>query len=416
MNILFLHQNFPGQFRHLAQHLAAQEGWNVIGLGDARNTRVRKVGERLEVLTYQHDDTRGGAHPYLLGLEARVRRGQSVLRALLALRKKGFVPHIVCVHPSWGEALFVKEVFPKARLLAYCEFYYHASGADVGFDAEFTAASLDEQCQLRLRNMTNLMAVSECDRGWSPTRWQADRFPAALQGKITVLHDGIDTALARPADGGGAFEWQGRRFASGEPIVTFVARNLEPYRGFHVFMRALPRILREHPRADVFIVGGDEVSYGRAPAAGGSWRTAMLAELGERIDSARVHFTGRLPHDAYLRLLQVSGAHVYLTYPFVLSWSMLEAMACGCALVASATAPVVEVIEDGVNGLLFDFFDADALADKVGVLLADPASHTAMRAAARATIVEKYDLATVCLPAQVALLRDLAQDDGAPPQ
>ena len=409
MNILFIHQNFPGQFRHLARYLAAEEGWNVVGLGDARNIRPGHFGERLKVLSYRHEDTPPSGHPYLHGLESRVRRGQAVVRALSAIRQQGFVPGIVCVHPAWGEALFIREVFPHARVLSYSEFYYHSTGADVGFDREYSAETLDDTCRLRLRNVSNLLALSESDRAWSPTRWQAAQFPAELRQKIAVMHDGIDTQAARPADADCSFEWQGRRFSSGDSVITYVARNLEPYRGFHIFMRALPRILAENPHAQVIIVGGDEVSYGRVPAAGGSWRAAMLGELGAQVDPARLHFTGRLPREQYLSLLRVSAAHVYLTYPFVLSWSMLEAMACGCVLVASATPPVQEVIEDGVNGHLFDFFDVGALAHKVGAVLAAQGSHVTMRQAARAAVVSSYDLDTVCLPAQVALLREMAE-------
>jgi glycosyltransferase involved in cell wall biosynthesis len=199
----------------------------------------------------------------------------------------------------------------------------------------------------------------------------------------------------------------GRTLAAGDPVVTYVARNLEPYRGFHVFMRALPEILARRRDAQVVIVGGDAVSYGKPPPGGGTWRARMLAELGDRIDPSRVHFTGKLPYERYVQLLQVSAAHVYLTYPFVLSWSMLEAMAAGCLLVGSATGPVTEVVADGRNGLLVDFFDRGGIADAVTWALDHPAEAAALRAAARATAVERYALDR-CLAAQLSFLEALA--------
>ena len=403
--ILFLHQNFPGQFRHIALHLAQRMQWKVVGLGDARNTKAQ-LASGVQILAYKHEEPRPKGHPYLQGLESRVRRGQSVVRGLLAMRKQGFTPDIVCAHPSWGESFFVREAFPRAKLVSYCEFYYRASGSDVGFDTEITSNSLDDLCRLRLRNTTNLMALVDCDSGWSPTRWQAAQYPAELRDKISVVHDGVDTAVVRP-DAHAVFRHGELRLTAADTVLTYVARNLEPYRGFHIFMRALPKLLRDNPQAQVVIVGGDDVSYGKAPPEGGNWREKMLGEIGDVAGMNRVHFTGKLPYKDYLSLLQVSTAHVYLTYPFVLSWSMLESMAAGCAIVASSTAPVTEVIEDGVNGILTDFFDVDTLAAKLTAVLSDRAGHAAMRARARATVVESYDLNRVCVPRQMELLQGL---------
>ena len=406
MNALFLHQNFPGQFRHLASHLAGQPGWTVAGLGDARNVKPQVSAQGVRVLAYKHTEQPPKGHPYLHGLESRVRRAQSVVRALSEMKKKGFTPQILCVHPSWGEAMFVREVFPHARLLAYCEFFYRAAGSDVGFDPGMPAATLDDLCRLRLRNTAHLLALTECDAGWSPTDWQARQFPPEFRAKISAIHDGVDTDIVRPLPGA-VFKAGDLTLTADDSVLTYVARNLEPYRGFHTFMRALPAIMRDHPRTHVVIAGGDEVSYGKAPAAGGNWREAMLAEVGAGLDPARLHFTGKLAYKDYLSLLQVSSAHIYLTYPFVLSWSMLEAMSAGCALVASNTAPVTEVIEDGRNGLLADFFKPDELARSVGRVLANRDAHAPMRARARETILERYDLRRVCVPAQVEMLRRL---------
>jgi len=404
-NVLFLHQNFPGQFRHIAVHLAQQMQWNVVGLGDARNTKPQVV-PGMQILAYTHDAVRPSGHPYLHGLESRVSRGQSVLRSLLTMRERGFTPDIVCCHPSWGESFFVREVFPRAKLVAYCEFYYHAIGSDVGFDVEFDRASLDDLCLLRLRNATNLMALADCDAGWSPTHWQAKQYPALLRDKITVVHDGVDTSVVRP-NANAVFEFGSLRLTAADTVITYVARNLEPYRGFHVFMRALPKILRANPEAQVVIVGGDEVSYGKAPKDGGCWRVRMMNEIGAAPGMERVHFLGKVTYKDYISLLQVSTVHAYLTYPFVLSWSMLEAMAAGCVVVASSTPPVTEVIEDGVHGVLTDFFDVNGLCDRLTAAVRDRQGHMALRQRARATILDRYDLNGVCVPQQLELLEGL---------
>jgi glycosyltransferase involved in cell wall biosynthesis len=343
-------------------------------------------------------------HAYLRDFEAHVRRGQEVVRLALSLRDKArFQPDVVVSHPGWGESLFLRDVFPAARHIQYCEFYYHATGADVGFDPEFPA-SLNDQLRVRIKNSTQLQSVVAADAGLSPTEWQQGRYPAELRGKISVIHDGIDTAVARP-DPGAFVELQGQRFAAGDEVVTYVARNLEPYRGFHVLMRSLEKLQAMRPRARVIVVGGDEVSYGRAPEGKESWRQHYTRELEGRVDFSRVSFVGKVPYAEYLKILQVSAAHVYLTYPFVLSWSMLEAMAAGCVLVGSRTPPVEEVLEDGRNGLLFDFFDSAAIAERVADVLAHPAEYQRLRTQARQTVLDRYDLATVCLPRTLALLR-----------
>jgi glycosyltransferase involved in cell wall biosynthesis len=194
-----------------------------------------------------------------------------------------------------------------------------------------------------------------------------------------------------------------------DQIITYSARNLEPYRGFHVMMRTLPRLLARYPAARVLIVGGNEVSYGRRATRANTWREQMLAELGGQLDLSRIHFLGRLPYTQYLAMLRISSAHIYMTYPFVLSWGLLEAMAAGCAVIASRTAPVEEVIRDGENGRLVDFFDSDALVERVGEALSHPERQEQLRANARQTVVERYDLKSVCLPAYLALLRRLVR-------
>lgn len=404
MRVCFIHQNLPGQYRHLIDALL-QRGDEVIGIGErAAVARITARHPRLHLLGYEMPDpsTRAGVPQHLAELDGQVLRGQAVVRALRVLKQKQRVPDLIVVHPGWGEAMFVRSEFPSVPVLGYCEFFYRANGSDVGFDPEY-AGSASGLHRLQLRKMPHLLALDDIDAGVCPTEWQRAQFPPEQRAKLAVVHEGVDTdALVPRADAQVTLgDWTLR---AGDPVVTYVARNLEPYRGFHTFMRCLPHLQRLVPEARVVVVGGDEVSYGVRLPAGQCYRERLLAELGERLDRSRVCFTGKLPFATYAAVLQVSAVHAYLTYPFVLSWSLLESMASGCAIVASRTAPVEEVIVDGVNGWLTDFFDAPALAEKLAAVLTGRLDHAPVRAAARQTVVERYDLRRVCLPAGLALL------------
>ena len=299
-------------------------------------------------------------------------------------------------------------LWPDARLLALVEFYYAARGLDFDFDPEFYRPDLARDARLRAKNAHLLLTLEAMDRGLSPTHFQRSTVPKTYRDGISVIFDGIDTRVVKP-DPAATVTAGGRTIRSGDEVITFVNRNLEPYRGYHIFMRALPDILRRRPQAVALIVGGDEVSYGAAAPAGKTWKQIFLDEVKDRLDARRVFFLGRVPYQDYLRVLQVSACHVYLTYPFVLGWCCIEALSAGCLVVGSRTPPVEEVIEHGKNGLLVDFFAVDLLANTVVDCLARPAHYAHLRKAARKTVVEKYDLATVCLPQQVALVERLAQ-------
>jgi glycosyltransferase involved in cell wall biosynthesis len=378
MRILFVHQNFPGQYRHIAAHYA-RSGHQVVAVGENKNLRRTQPVPGVRLLGY--DAPTGGA----------VQRGRRVAAGAAQLRRSGFIPEVIFAHIGWGEALFLKDVFPEARVILYCEYFYRGHGGDFGFDAEFPATP-EKLLRLRVMNAPLLMALDASDIGIAPTRWQQSRFPAVYRPRIGVIHEGIDTDLVAP----GA--------APDEELVTYVSRNLEPYRGFHVFMRAIPEIQRRRPKARIVIVGGDEVSYSPRLSNGQTYRQRMLAELGDRIDYSRVEFLGRIPYAQYLALLRRSSAHVYLTYPFVLSWSLLEAMSAGCLIVGSRTAPLQEVMRDGENGLLVDFFSPGAIAERVAYALEHQRELQPIRTQARETVVERYDLKRVCLPAQLRLV------------
>jgi glycosyltransferase involved in cell wall biosynthesis len=414
MRILFVHQNFPGQYRHLAPALADSSDNEVLAIGEKTSIR-RLQGFHPRVRLFAYPSPQGASrqtHHYLHSTEAAIRRGQAVVRLALELQRQGFTPDVICAHPAWGEALFLKDVYPAARLLLYLEFFYRGSGSDMGFDPEFPV-SFDDRCRVRVRNSTQLISLEAADAGISPTRWQRDQYPEMYRQQTQVIHDGVRCDLVCPGtvaefmlpDGKGSLN-------SSDEVLTYVARNLEPYRGFHTFMRALPAVLAARPRLHVLIVGGEEVSYGRPPPGGETYRAHYLREVGSTIDAKRVHFLGKVPYPRFIDVLRLSSAHVYLTYPFVLSWSLLEAMACGCAVIASDTPPVREVIKAGHNGLLVDFFSPAALAETILSVLAEPRQMQPLRAQARRDIQQSFDLHTRTLPRLVRLVTDLAA--GAP--
>lgn len=387
MKLLSLHQNFPGQFRRLARSWARRPDWEVLGMG--RSTApgmqdVRWLGYKLARAPHSHQ------HPYLRQMEGAVLHGQAVIRALMALKRKGYRPDVVLAHPGWGETMFIRDVYPDARLVHHCEWFYATQGSDTGFDPEYPVEA-DLCAKLRTWNALHLLNLLQCDAGVSPTQWQRSRHPCELSKKIHVVHEGIDTELLAPDPCARLVLPNGLALKAGDPVITYVARNLEPYRGFHVFMRALEVIQQAHKSCHAVIIGGDDVSYGSKPRDAPNWRKKMLAEV--KLDPTRTHFLGRVPYDVYRKALQVSCAHVYLTYPFVLSWSALEAMATGCLVIGSATPPVQEVIHHGFNGLLTDFFNTRELADKVVEGLVSQNQFAGLRLAARESVIERCSLA-----------------------
>lgn len=385
MKVLFIHQNFPGQFRHIAVHLAGQPGVQVLAIG--REQAPGLPGVRL-VRYKPHRKANPHTHPYARSFEDGVLHGQQVLRLLLELKGQGYRPDVIVAHPGWGESLYVKEAFPQARLIHFCEYYYQIQGTDAGFDPEFPL-EINGAASIRSRNALHLLNLENCDHAITPTRWQHSLHPAAYRDKIQVIHEGIDTANLGPDPTAILQLPNGKVLKAGEPVLTYVARNLEPYRGFHSFMRALPKILKEHPTCQVVIVGGDGVSYGSKPKDAPNWRSKLQAE--NPVDLNRVHFLGKVPYATYKRVLQISAAHVYLTYPFVLSWSLLEAMASGCLIIGSDTAPVREVICNKENGLLVDFFNPDEIAERVLQGLAKPEAFNELRKAAYTT-AQRYSI------------------------
>jgi glycosyltransferase involved in cell wall biosynthesis len=409
MNILFIHQNFPGQFKFLAPALVRQ-GHRVLAM-ILQKTPAREW-QGVQLLPYAA--SRGSTpqiHPWVADFETKTIRGEACFRAALQLKAQGFSPDVIIAHHGWGESLFLKDVWPQARLGIYCEFFYHPTGMDVGFDPEFLSQDPGDVCRLRLKNLNNLLHFEVADAGISPTHWQASSFPEPFRSKISVIHDGIDTDTLAPNPSVSLTLNGDRLLTRQDEVITFVNRNLEPYRGFHIFMRALPEILRRRPQARVLIVGGDGVSYGARPEQGHTWKQIFSAEVRGQISDAdwgRVHFLGNLPYQHFIPLLQLSRVHVYLTYPFVLSWSLLEAMSLGCAILASDTPPLHEAIKQDETGRLVNFFDAAGLVDGLSALLDDAAARQRLGQNARAFAQANYDLKAQCLPRQLAWVESLA--------
>ncbi len=410
MKILFVHQNFPGQFKFVAPALV-EAGHEVLAM-NMQSTGAAEWNGIKVVSSKATRSSTSGVHPWISDFETKTIRAEASFRTALELRRAGYSPDVIIGHPGWGESLFLKEVWPKARLGIYCEFFYSAVGADVGFDPEFPVDDPEgTACALRLKNLNNLLHFDVADAGISPTQWQASTFPASFRDKITVVHDGIDTTMLVPNENVSLTLNNSLVLTRQSEVVTFVNRNLEPYRGYHVFMRILPDLLKKRPNAHILIVGGDGVSYGSRPPSNTTWKEIFASEVRAHMsgsDWSRVHFLGNLPYNLFVPLLQLSTVHVYLTYPFVLSWSLLEAMSVGCAIVGSDTGPVREVITHGETGRLVDFFNHEALTSEICDLLSSPEQRAQLGARARGFAIDQYDLKTRCLPKQLEWCTALA--------
>lgn len=407
MQIFFVHQNFPGQFGSLA--LAC------VGRGDEVRALRAKSSHGAPIIqgvkTHQYDWSPPDSarfHRQLIELETKFHRGETVRRVAIQLRAQGFSPTVIVAHPGWGEALFLKSVWPRAKLLLYGEFFYHPRGHDVGFDPEISPGSDQDIPRIHLKNAANLAQFPQSDAILSPTRWQASTFPKNWRRHIHVIHDGVDAHRLDPSSA----EIQSLKIElpipAEAPVVTFVSRDLEPYRGYHIMMRALPEIFKRLPDAHIIVIGGDSVNYGPRAPEGTTWKERFWQEVKGKVNQEQVHFLGKVPYKDYLACLQRAQAHVYLTYPFVLSWSLLEAMSLGKAIVASDTPPVREVIRNRENGMLFPFFEPEKLAHTLCDVLTDAAFARKLGSEARKEVLNRFDLQTICLPRRLQLIDRLA--------
>lgn len=418
MKILLIHQNFPGQYKHLAPALAAR-GHQVVALTCKIKEPQTWQGVRIAPYEVKGASTKG-IHPWLADFETKLLRATSCYRGAIALKEQGFEPDVICAHHGWGESMFLKDVWPTARLGLYCELYHLTTDTFINFDPEFPSKNpAADTLRIRMKNLNNRMHEEIMDAGISPTRFQASTFPDRWQDRLTVAHDGIDTDMVRPDPMARLQIDDKLTLTRDDEVITFINRNLEPYRGYHVFMRALPDLLRRRPKAHVVVLGGDGTSYGSKPPKGQTWKQIFIDEVRGQIPTPhwnRVHFLGRVPYDRFLAMMQVSRVHVYLTYPFVLSWSLLEAMSAGAAIVASDTAPVREVMTEDETGWMVDFFDRQTLVDRISALLDDPETRTRLGATARSLVRDRYDLQSICLPQHLSWVEQLGASPARPPR
>jgi len=399
--VLFVHNNFPAQFRDLAETLVAR-GVRCAAIGQSNAPGV----EGMSIGRYVLDrGTTPGILPWAVRAEADLIRAGGALRVAKMMKAEGFDPAVIVGHPGWGETVFLDEVWPDAKQVAFAEFFYHGRGLDIDFDEEFFETTEDGVLRGRAKNVVMALAYAEADAIVAPTEFQASTLPAVLRQRMRVIHEGVDVDTIRPGPPQPFELPDGRIIPPGTPVITHVNNNLEPMRGLHIFARALPRLMAEVPDAQVLVFGRESPRpYGGQPPDGKTWRDIVFEGL--EVDPARLHFLGKAPHDQMLAALRLSTAHVYYTYPFVLSWSLVEAMASGCYVIASDTPPLHDAIQDGVNGRLLPFFDVAALSEAMIAACRDPQAAAPLRAAARATAVAKFS-ARDGREAWIRLLREL---------
>ncbi len=408
MKLLFVHQCFPGQYIHIIRALDAQGGHQLVGLG------IEEATEEIpaSVQYFRYGLARGnqsGLHPWVQDIETKVIRGEACAHAANQMKVQGFTPDIICGHPGWGELLFIKQVWPTVPLLTYQEFFYNPRGFDFDFDPELQGDPHWTDCsRIFMKTANQLLHLEASSWCVTPTEFQRNTFPESWRNQISVIHDGINTDKACPVEQPKSITLaDGTLLKPGEKIVTFVNRSLEPYRGCHTMIRTIPHLQQRVADAKLLIVGNTSgVSYG-AQCSEGEWKDVFLDEIKGQYDPSRVHFIGHVPYEQFIPIMQLSQVHVYLTYPFVLSWSLLEAMSCGCAVVGSSTAPVLEVIEDRRNGLLVDFFDPKQLAEAIAELLGNRQLARELGDAARKTVLSRFQLAE-CVERQLALIELVA--------
>ena len=406
MNILFAHNNFPGQFHRLSAELAADTANKVVFLSQYRRGDINAPGVIWrQVPALPKEEGKNSPRNKYLDL---LGRGEVFGDAMVKLRKEGFIPDVIYGHVGFGCCLYAPDIFLDAAHVSYFEWYY-TNRADTEFLAQGHPISLNTRAENRQSNMCILMALKEAHIGVCPTQWQRDQHPREYWHKLQILHEGVDTHYFTPAAPVRGLHLHDLELPDGAEVFTYATRGLEPYRGFPTFYRSLPAILEARPNAHAVIMANDRISYGNKRKDGKTWKGVMEDEVKLTPEQAqRVHFLPFQSYGEYRKLLQASACHVYLTVPFVLSWSMLEAMSCGCVVVASDTEPVREVLRHEANGILTPFWDHKQLAARVVDVLAHPAEYAPLRAKARRTIEAHYNLDQL-LPRQVAMIKAAPQ-------
>lgn len=386
MRILFVHNNFPGQYARIVRYLKGRRDVDMLSSSLASNQQqapIKRVGYT------PHREARKDIHPALHYTETSVIRGQAAYTALMPVKAKGWNPDIILAHSGFGDGIFMKDLWPQAKYMPYFEWYYHAYGSDASFLDHGAPKKPDVELRIRMKNTAVLHDLAAMDWGQCPTEYQKSQFPPQFRDRISVLHDGVDTDYFSPDDTT-SLPVNDLTFRKGDPVITYIARGMEPYRGFPQFMEAVAILQKSRPEAHVVIIGDDRVAYGAKREDGKTYKEWALENL--PLDESRIHFLGRQPLRVLRDALRVSAAHVYLTVPFVLSWSMMEAMSAGALIIGSDTDPVREVVTDGENGLLVPFFEPEALAARLADVLEDQARFAPLRQRARALMLERYNM------------------------
>ena len=401
MKILFIHQNFPAQFKHLAKIFAEDKNNEVKFICRYPNKVIIDGVEKIVSKPITKNKNQRG-HRYLRTFNEAVYMGQAGWRACKRLKDQGFEPDIIYAHSGWGDSMFVKDIFPKAPYIAYMEFFYRAFGADIGFLPN-TKVTEDDIARTRVRNANHLINLEACDWAISPTNWQASLHPKDFYHKFSVIHEGVDTDIIKPVKKKrNELLIEKSKIPFSSELITYITRTCEQYRGFEQAMEAISILLEKRPNATFIIVGKNGAGYGPNSQEIIGYKERILGKM--NLNSDRVYCYNYLPYDKYIEVLQHSTVHIYLTVPFVLSWSMIEAMSAGCAVVASNTKPVQEVIRDGENGMLADFFNPSEIAEKVELLLKNPKMRQTISKNARRCVESKYSIKKI-IPDYIKLIK-----------
>jgi glycosyltransferase involved in cell wall biosynthesis len=403
MHVLFIHQNFPAQFGHIASYLVQRKGYRCTFASE------HPPGSWAGIEKIQYT-IRGGAtqqtHYCSRSFENAIWHSHALYEALAA--RPDIKPDLVVAHSGFLTTVFLRELY-DCPTINYFEYYYHTTGADMDFRPDFPYPAIN-RLRAHARNANLLLDLENCEIGYSPTRWQRGLFPAMYRTKIRTIFDGVDTTIWRPQPGLPR-RIAGRVVPDDTKIITYVSRGMESIRGFDIFMKAA-KLLGERRKDVVFVVvGEDRICYGGdADFTGGkSFKEWVLAR--DDYDLSRFVFTGPIPIGALAELFAVSDLHIYLTVPFVLSWSLMNALACGTIVLGSDTPPVREMIEHGKNGLLVDFFDHEKIAEMASQVLDQPRAYKPLGQAGIAMIHDHYSL-DVCLPRMLALYEDAVHARG----
>ena len=413
MHVLYVHQNFPAQFGHIARHLIQKMNWRCSFVSET----PAGVVDGIEKIQYKLG---GGAtkqnHFCTRTFENTVWHCHGVYDALA--KHPELKPDLIVGHSGFGSTLFLRELYPDTPVINFFEYYYRSHDADSDMDFRKDLAwGVPEIKYLRsrCRNAMILLDLQNCQIGYTPTKFQKSRFPTEYGQKIRTIFDGVDRSIYHGYDGTlrppvndrGVRTIAGIEVPADTRVVTYVSRGFESMRGFDIFMKAAKIICDREPNVIFLVIGTDRIAYGgdESYTAGKSFKEWVLGQ--DKYDLDRIKFIGRLPMDELGRTLAASDLHIYLTVPFVLSWSMMDAMSCGAVVLASDTSPVKEMIRDGENGLLADFFNPEAFADKACEVLRDPDAFRHVGQAAERMITEQYSLDAV-LPQMLQLYEDAA--------